>query len=75
MRLPGFFDLIGLSHYTTNYAEKVISTVGGFLGIFGILLISQWLLHINLRRKVRAHRAAPLSVLILIQSLVSFSPQ
>lgn len=44
MSLPGFFNLIGLSHHTTNYAEKVISMVGGFLGIFCILLCSQWLL-------------------------------
>jgi CBS-domain-containing membrane protein len=44
MSLPGFFNLIGLSHYTTNYTEKVISMVGGFLGIFCILLCSQWLL-------------------------------
>ena len=44
MSLHGFFDLIGVSRHTVNYSEKVISTVGGFLGIFGILLSSQWLL-------------------------------
>ena len=40
----GFFNLIGFSRHTANYAEKMISAVGGFLGIFGILLTSQWLL-------------------------------
>jgi CBS-domain-containing membrane protein len=44
MSLNRFLDLIGFSRHTTNYTEKVISTVGGFLGIFGILLVSQWLL-------------------------------
>ena len=44
MSVHGFFDLIGVSRHTVNYSEKVISTVGGFLGIFGILLSSQWLL-------------------------------
>jgi CBS-domain-containing membrane protein len=44
MSLHRFLNLIGLSQHTTNYTEKVISTVGGFLGIFGILLVSQWLL-------------------------------
>ena len=44
MSVHGFFDLIGVSRHTVNYSEIVISTVGGFLGIFGILLSSQWLL-------------------------------
>ncbi len=44
MSLHRFFDVIGFSRHTTNYSEKVISAVGGFLGIFGILLSSQWLL-------------------------------
>ena len=44
MSVHGFFDLIGVSRHTVNHSEKVISTVGGFLGIFGILLSSQWLL-------------------------------
>ena len=39
-----FLKMIGFSRQNANYAEKVISTVGGFLGIFGILLCSQWLL-------------------------------
>jgi CBS-domain-containing membrane protein len=44
MSLQEFLNVIGFSSHTTNYTEKVISTVGGFLGIFGILLVSQWLL-------------------------------
>ena len=44
MSLHGFFNMIGFSRHTADYPEKVISAVGGFLGIFGILLISQWLL-------------------------------
>ena len=44
MSLHRFLNLIGLSQHTTNYPEKIISAVGGFLGIFGILLVSQWLL-------------------------------
>ena len=44
MSLHGFLNLIGFSLHTANYPEKVISTVGGFLGIFGILVVSQWLL-------------------------------
>ena len=39
-----FLNLIGFSRHAPNYAEKVISTAGGFLGIFAILLTSQWLL-------------------------------
>ena len=44
MSLHGFLNMIGFSRHTANYPEKVISTVGGFLGIFGILLVAQWLL-------------------------------
>jgi CBS domain-containing membrane protein len=44
MSVHGFFDTIGFSRHTVNHSEKVISAVGGFLGIFGILLSSQWLL-------------------------------
>ena len=44
MSLHGFFDLIGVSRHTVNSSEKVISALGGFLGILGILLSSQWLL-------------------------------
>ena len=44
MSLHGFFNMIGFSRHTANYSEIVISTVGGFLGIFGILLSSHWLL-------------------------------
>ena len=37
MSLHGFFNMIGFSRHAANYPEKVISAVGGFLGIFGIL--------------------------------------
>ena len=44
MNLQDFLDLIGFSRHKSNYREKLISTVGGFLGIFGIFMSSQWLL-------------------------------
>ena len=44
MSFSNFLDLIGFSRHTINYREKIISTVGGFLGIFGILMVSYWLL-------------------------------
>ena len=44
MSLHRFLDTIGFSRHTVNHSEKVISAAGGFLGIFGILLSSQWLL-------------------------------
>jgi len=44
MSLYDFFDVIGLSRYTVNLRENLISTVGGFLGIFCIFMSSQWLL-------------------------------
>jgi CBS-domain-containing membrane protein len=44
MNLSAFLDLIGFSRHRINYREKIISTVGGFLGIFGILMTSYWLL-------------------------------
>lgn len=44
MNLTGFLDLIGYSHQAINFREKLISTVGGFLGIFVMLIISYWLL-------------------------------
>lgn len=44
MSLSNFLDLIGFSRHKINYKEKVISTVGGFLGIFGIFMSSYWLL-------------------------------
>lgn len=44
MKFSSFLDLIGFSRHTINYREKVISTVGGFLGIFGIFMTSYWLL-------------------------------
>lgn len=44
MSMQGFFNVIGFSRHTANYSEKVISTAGGFLGIFGIIFCSQRLL-------------------------------
>ena len=44
MTLHGFLNMIGFSRHATNYPEKLISAAGGFLGIFGILFCSQWLL-------------------------------
>ena len=39
-----FLDVIGFSRNKINYREKLISTLGGFLGIFAIFMSSQWLL-------------------------------
>jgi CBS domain-containing membrane protein len=44
MSLGGFLDLIGFSRHAASFREQAASTAGGFLGIFGILVISQWLL-------------------------------
>lgn len=44
MSLYEFLDMVGFSRHKINYREKVISTVGGFLGIFGIFMTSYWLL-------------------------------
>ena len=44
MIFSAFLDLIGFSRHRINYREKIISTVGGFLGIFGIFMTSYWLL-------------------------------
>lgn len=44
MSVHDFLDMIGFSRHKINYREKLISTVGGFLGIFGIFMSSQWLL-------------------------------
>ncbi len=44
MHISEFLDLIGFSRHKFNLWENVISTAGGFLGIFGILMTSHWLL-------------------------------
>ena len=44
MNLDDFFQLIGLSRHRLHYADNLASLVGGFLGIFGILVVAQWLL-------------------------------
>ena len=44
MRFTEFLDLIGFSRHKMNVHEKLLSTLGGFLGIFGIFMSSQWLL-------------------------------
>ncbi len=45
MSLYEFLDMIGFSRHKINYKEKLISTVGGFLGIFAIFMSSYWLLN------------------------------
>lgn len=44
MNLAEFLDLIGVSRHKMRIREIPISTLGGFLGIFGIFMTSQWLL-------------------------------
>lgn len=44
MRVSGFLDLIGFSRQPLSHREKLISTIGGFLGIFAIFMSSFWLL-------------------------------
>jgi len=40
MNLNNFFDMIGFSRHQITYREELISTVGGFFGIFGIFITS-----------------------------------
>lgn len=44
MTWAGFLDLIGFNRSQAHFREIPLSTLGGFLGIFGIFLSSQWLL-------------------------------
>ena len=44
MNRAEFLDVIGFSRHKTVYREKVISAIGGFLGIFAIFMTSSWLL-------------------------------
>lgn len=44
MGIARFRQLIGLSDLPSSYRERIISAVGGFLGIFGIFMTSYWLL-------------------------------
>jgi CBS-domain-containing membrane protein len=44
MMLNDFLDMIGFSRQKSNYQEKMVSALGGFLGIFGIFMVSYWLL-------------------------------
>jgi CBS-domain-containing membrane protein len=44
VNLSSFLNLVGFSRYTPNNREKLISAVGGFLGIFAIFITSYWLL-------------------------------
>jgi len=44
MNLAKFFDLIGFSRRRLSFRETPISGIGGFLGIFGILMTSFQLL-------------------------------
>lgn len=44
MSLDTFLDLIGFSRQGSRLREKLVSTLGGFLGIFGIFMTAYWLL-------------------------------
>jgi len=44
MKHDNFLDMIGFSRHKMNYREKLISALGGFVGIFCVLMVSQWLL-------------------------------
>jgi len=44
MHFTEFLDLIGFSRQQIKHREELISTLGGFLGIFAIFMTSQWLL-------------------------------
>ena len=44
MKRHDFLDMAGFSRHKINYRENLISAIGGFLGIFAILLTSHWLL-------------------------------
>jgi CBS-domain-containing membrane protein len=44
MKYDNFLHMIGFSRHKMNYREKLISSLGGFVGIFCVLMISQWLL-------------------------------
>ncbi|RMG35063.1 MAG: hypothetical protein D6720_07870 [Gammaproteobacteria bacterium] len=44
MKATELLDLIGFSRQPVDLREPLISTIGGFLGIFGILVTAQWLL-------------------------------
>jgi len=47
MHFIDFLDMIGFSRHKMIFREKVISGIGGFLGIFGIFMTSSWLLDPN----------------------------
>lgn len=44
MRVSDFLELIGFSPQPVSHREKLIAAGGGFLGIFGIFMVSYWLL-------------------------------
>ena len=44
MNFSNFLDLIGFSAQPISHREKIISTIGGFLGVFAIFMSSFWLL-------------------------------
>lgn len=44
MGLHDFLDMIGFSRHKINFRENIISTAGGFPGIFGIFMSNYWLL-------------------------------
>lgn len=44
MRYSKLLDYIGFTQQSVSHREKLISSIGGFLGIFGIFMSSFWLL-------------------------------
>ena len=44
MRYSKFLDYIGFSQQSVSHREKLVATVGGFFGIYGIFMTSYWLL-------------------------------
>ena len=44
MNLHDLRDIIGFSRYKTSVNDNLVSALGGFVGIFGVLVVSHWLL-------------------------------
>ena len=44
MNLDNFLATIGFNRHKFNAKDNLVSTIGGFIGIFGIFMTSQWLL-------------------------------
>ena len=37
------FEVLGITQSPVSHAEKIVSTVGGFVAIFSVFTINQWL--------------------------------